>query len=815
MWQAVNGRNIAPTRNDALSHLNTQTIQNVYCKYKIPISALPDGYADVYTNPTVDKDIIFLTTQTQYDNSGNPSSVYGGEIIAIQRQTGCILWKSQISTYSGIIGDFTRAAPTIWKDYLFFATGVSRPQSITPYEATLINLYTGMPVVPLRQRQSLICVNKYNGQLVWKTPLGKKAETINDEDNWLYVTQSPTVVELALDANTQCSKTPIVIVGSSSGQSFQPWFYTNTKQLYTGLTLGDEFSFQMTDQGKIFLINAFTGIILKTISTGPTVLKKGDTIPTDAAIPNQIDSENRSYIDIRHIVTPNDIKSCGVLNPVQAPYSFPSTITYVLEILDVSNSRIPQPLNGIEVVDSSNIIVRLQGGALLSKFPTLQNVVVKVDALFLKGTNKVEIRGKTYLTNDRTTGLAGGTYLRPVRIGKRVYVGDTITSSEDAYQLNYFGATVWGNAIAIAPDKKSMFATSGQPHQFVYNEAINLNTGVPTFLDSQLELQLLTEKYQNGTKTFEELQQGYQTYNDDILKRQYFPRSQRLQQFNFCSILQISLELETFGQVIWTYHSSFYDFWQYGFTGSIRSKDAPYRFSNGQDYYERPRGCDGDFGQGVYITRVGDQDIMATCSKGGFLVIFDITPGQDQPTLLLRQQIGESVVNGASNYGSTIANDIFITIVTQGYYPSDQNLGLPSPINFPPQISWYTSPDVFYETRQSFVQAFSLSSLQPLWNAEVIPNDTSPYGCSLAQVSSTKYLVFIPAANGIVYIRDVFTGELVQTLNLDNVSGQSSPAIVGNEIYLALGRSGVGPFFNPGTSANYGPAKYLHTFSIC
>ena len=43
--------------------------------WKVPISEAKNGSADVYTNPTVDGDTVYLATQAQYDAHGAPVSV--------------------------------------------------------------------------------------------------------------------------------------------------------------------------------------------------------------------------------------------------------------------------------------------------------------------------------------------------------------------------------------------------------------------------------------------------------------------------------------------------------------------------------------------------------------------------------------------------------------------------------------------------------------------------------------------------------------------------------------------------------------------
>lgn len=792
VWTSVNG-NPQGTRFDPSPDLTRETISTISEKYKINISSLPDGYADVYTNVTLDDSSIFLTTQAQYDEKKSQVPI-GGEIICIEKETGTIRWKKFISEYSGVPQDYSRSAPTVWKNNLLFATGIGVPQSVFPYDATLKNLFTGRPVRPTHTRQSLICVNKNDGSLLWRTFLGKVAKTINDLDNWVYITQAPFVFTLK-----DC--TPVVAIGTSSGQSFQGWFYTNG-QPFTGLSLSDQFNFQMTDIGKLYLIHAKTGKILKVISAGPEPLQKGDVCPLDALPPCQ-DSTL-----IRYVVEPQDIQPGGVLNPVQKQFAITCPLHYVLETN--KNATVPAPLNGITVIGTNGSTIQLIGGEPVT--PLMNKVVVATTASFVFGTSTVFINGVAYRTDDPTTGLVGGTGLRPVRIRKVIQAGQVL-DEKDAYALNVFGASIWGNSIVVNEKKTRLYFATGQPHAVPISDETFVTDGLPTFLETQM----IIEKAQDTYKAFptEEnyafLQDAYRLYeqvDETTLERKKYA-SVRYQRFYFCSVVCIDIRpgKECFGNIRNVYSSNGYDFWQYGFTSLFsRGQTNPNGWSDSQIYYDGKVGPDGDFGQGPYLLTIAGEERVVAMTKSGFFHLLD-----KHLNLIYKKQIGNSVVNGASNYGSTISNGIFGTIITQAYYPSDLNV---VPPNFSPQLSWYASETESYAPQQSSFIAIDVATGTILWTRPLIlSNVNPPYACSLGQASSTDNFFIVPAADGLVYFIDIQTGETSQTLTLDGDAGQSGTIVVDNTIYAILGRSGLGPFFNP-NGAQYGPAKHIFVFSI-
>lgn len=779
-------------------------------KYTRGVSAFPGGYADVYSNPTVDDKCIFLCTQAQYNDNQELLPTFGGEIIAFDRSTGEVIWRRFISEYSGVPGDYSFASPAVDGNYLYFATGITVPQSIAPYEDTLKTISDGVPVQATGTRHSLFCINKLTGDVIWRLFLGEAANHINDPDNWLYFLQSPIVTDTV-------SNRKVVLIGSASSQYFQSALYTNFYGARFPIPLLEQLDFQMTDIGRVFIVDADSGLLLKMITSGPPLLHAGDALPASCVVPPR--EGITTDIILRHIVSPDDLLESGHLNPIRSDYGggdYTYDMTYVLEIGD-GTATIPAPLDGIQVVDTYGNQVTLHAGDTITD--ALQNVVCTMKYQMETGTTNISFRSATnpgiyftMSTTDPATGLAGQTGIRPVRIARKATVGE-IMDAETAYQLNMYGACITGNTITVASTKDRFYYTTDQPHFVPYSQAqISTEDFVP-FLIVQLVLWYYQFVYESDPRpltyaAMQEINLEYAYYY--TVYTQSMRMSERYASFNFSSIVTASLADDTLGDTQWVFKSTGYDYWTKS-AESGRSLFYPYGYSNIESFLERPIGSNGGFGQGVYLTN--DSRIVAS-NRAGFLYVLDSTGG-----LINGAYIGNSVVNGASNYGSTLSGNIFVTVVTQAYDPTGKNpiqVDIFQPLeylNFPQPMSWYITPNQSYPPLNSLVQAWDINTREMLWAAPVIPDDQAPFACTLSQISSTRDHVFIPASNGILYIRDIRTGNLVHQIRLDGNGGQSSPVFSDGEMYAVLGRSEFASVYNlVGSVCHYGPARNLYAF---
>lgn len=804
IWPEVNNANY--NRFNLSEELDARSVKDLSLKYKVPISDLPAGVVDVYVNPSADEKYLYLSTL----QSGVPDPQ--GLIMSIRRSDGKLMWQRQIRSYSNIDGDYTTAAPAVWEDFLFFGSSIAIPQTVAPFEGSMVGLFTGLPQKTTGRRVRVYCINKYTGNLVWETEIGQSAIDINDPDNWLSITQSPIVINKVIDASGV--KRPIVCIGTSSLQSYLPWLMTRFAP-FASVSWGEEYGSadgtpggQMTDRGRVVFLNALSGAVMFTTYTCPDLLVTGDTLSVSSTI-----GVATSTIT-RHTVLTSDLVAAGDLNPITAAYGIAGEITYVLEF----GGTIPSPLNGVNVVDATHTVVALVGGAAVTA--NLHRVVVTLPASLAAGTTNILINSNPFLTTDPAVGLDGtGVGLRPARIAKQINIGDTLTA-EDAYQLNFIGCSVWGNSLSVVPGSAVLAVSVGQGHWYPYTDAKSLNDPGTIYLEQQqLILAAQTAFISNPTDiNYQGMQLAYANYGQTILDKIQAQKSARGEEFKASSTIGISLKASDFGQIIWTLRIQGYDCWHIGMVLRVRSAFSS-GWSDPQAYYERKMGADGDNSQGPYYInsslnsslkkKCKSKLYMLTVSKGAILTVNTVTQGV--PTEIHRQFFGNTYSLGASNYGSTISGNSLYSLNSQAYDPVQVNAPLPSPQNFPPELRWYVSPYKFYDIRQSSVFKFKLSQMKIVWTVPVLPNDTAPYAMTLTQISSSGNLLYVAASNGEIHIKRLTDGKDVKILNVEH-GGQSSPIVLDNELYAACGRSGLANY-NLG-QANYSATPYLYKFTV-
>lgn len=435
------------------------------------------------------------------------------------------------------------------------------------------------------------------------------------------------------------------------------------------------------------------------------------------------------------------------------------------------------------------------------------------------------VGGNNFNVTDAAVGLTSG--IKVARIGKKLIVGDTLSKS-DAYQCNYFGSSSWGDAQSIIfGDKcwkckclkgckcphKGRIATkiifpSGQTHALPYDESEFMNNPITNYITCSNLIGVAQDNYIANPipANFALMQAAYVKLDQSIQSRLALDLSERGKMNLHASMICAGLEPSNFGNVEWRIKRDNYDQWHLGYTFGPRSSFFP-GWSNGQDFYEKPAGPDGDFGQGPYFYRKGSVDRMITVNKGGFLEVHDMT--NNPPTQIFRKLVGNTAPIGASNYGSTMSGKYFMTIILQAYNPVDRNKGAPSPNNYPAVLRWYTSPTDFFDINQSFVLNFNAKTLQLEWQEPVLPNDTSPFSFTATFISSSKHLVYLPAVDGKLHIRDIKSSNQVAILDLDGVGGQSGAIILDDEIYVGLGRNNLAAY-----SPKYQPATFFYKFAL-
>ena len=123
---------------DTESKINTENVSNLAPLWAITTGDGPGGARDdVSATPSVDGEYVYFP-----DWSGN--------LFKADRRTGEVIWKRQISEYTGIPGDFARTTPAIYGDLLIFGTQSGQ-------------IFTGP------QAARVVAVDKMSGNAVWTT----------------------------------------------------------------------------------------------------------------------------------------------------------------------------------------------------------------------------------------------------------------------------------------------------------------------------------------------------------------------------------------------------------------------------------------------------------------------------------------------------------------------------------------------------------------------------------------------------------------------------------------------------------------------
>lgn len=127
-------------------------------------SVATDG--DVTANPVIDGNFLYF-----------PDSA--GSLYKVNRKTGALVWKKAMADYTGIPGDFARAAPAV--------SG----------KALILGNQAGKLTEP--QGAVVVAVNKHTGALLWRTKLDGEIDSVNPNEGYRqrysFITHSAVVVD--------------------------------------------------------------------------------------------------------------------------------------------------------------------------------------------------------------------------------------------------------------------------------------------------------------------------------------------------------------------------------------------------------------------------------------------------------------------------------------------------------------------------------------------------------------------------------------------------------------------------------------------
>lgn len=768
----------------------------------------------VWVGITSDEDYVYVTTHNVAELNG------GGYIFRAHKDTLEIDWKVTFESLTGVPGDHARAAPTISGNRIYVASSVFFPQTWEPYTDVVRRYRPGpVPFPTYGKRRSMICLNKETGLKLWETPLGELANTISDDDNYLVITQEPVVFHADLIGNG--SSTEIVAVGSSSTQSFIPWLACDNNNPFGPSIYTSAKNIRMTDAGKLFFLDALTGILIKTTRILPEFYNTGDVLLSSSLIPGEL------VLTGPHWINP------GELNPIPTKYGGLQNITWLL----ANGANIPTPLNNLTVMDNTGTPVVLAGG--IPAGANLHNVTVNIDAVFNAGTTNFSVGAANYLTIDAATQLDGTGGMESARILVRLSPGDILTEEEARVVANYYGASIWGSSPTIKNVKGvalEMYITSGQNHGLPVDEANYINETTSPLLSMLNNIAAAQATYQDNPSqaNLDAIRAAYATDLALLNSQLAVSVSSRGEANLKDSLISIDLRPDNFGEIIDNIKSLKYDVWNLGmsieasrFNGAI---DIP-GITDIQQYFTYYRGYDGDFGEGPQYFPCGSPnglDMIVIPSKGGLILsveISDQTLGPSTFTLLDKQIIGNPGILGGSNFGSTSNSKATYSVQVNGgetgnfnrsYQTGDKGSNNPQAQNFFPILDWYpisqNYPNIeVFPLYRSYVNKFDLTTKSITWEVPATPQNVSaPWITSLGAMSCTDQFVIYPDGSGRIQFISAHTGTLLNSIDIQT-GGCTAPIIEKQFIYVMSGRA----FFSDSyPNSNYANAQFLYKMGI-
>lgn len=803
-----------------------------------------DQKIDSYISVTADEKNIFLTTQNNYSMT-NANLRTSGEVIALDRaQLGtpsAITWRKDVEAITAVPADMSRSAPAIWGDYIFVATSKQNPQtygSIDNPGRLAYSLSSGAPRLGTGKQCSMICMNRINGAVVWKSPIGNKATHYFEDDNHLITTMSPIVFKIRVGPHDTIET--VVGIGSSSLQSFNSVSSaTNAKTTFappdldyansTARNFTQEDERIMSQVGKFFIYHATSGVLLKIIEMGPPRFEAGHELNNSLPVEygGGFLAPGKSTLTVFRTLTNADIALLAAGDNLS--FAGDQRLTIVLEnLFGIGPKTVPSVLNNVTVTDRTGAVVVLVGGAVITN--NLEGVVVRVAFNLVLGATQFLYNSTMH---SWTSELVGRRALKYLRDGE-------VLDGYDAYNANYYGASVWGCAPVLVLDKDgvatSIYIGTGQSHRLPAEDYIRLELTALSFVQIGAIVKAAEDVYvatPNDTN-FALWQQAVILYNSESDKQLAAPHSPRFERLYFCSIVSIDLRNCHLGDITDYYHAIGYDQWNSGYTSmSLRASSATgvtplndpslanrWRtlYTDIAEYFGAPVGPDGDFGSGLAMVCENGKRYLVGANKFGNAYVFELECGGRKMKLLSRRRLGFTGVLGGANYGVCLPTDVngkTRLVLNQangqifGAFPLNYQGNVagslvPPPRPVPSPLTWFLSDRTPLPRGMSFTVAYDIHADKIDW--EVKNNLVAPLVPTYNPISANAHFAFQMNGSGILTAFDLQTGAAVWTYNCVT-AGQQRVIIVGKELHIIPGRSDT-----VGGIGAYLPCQYLYSF---
>lgn len=855
------GNDLTNASNQSDTIFNSKNIKKLQVNSQtyLPPNAIdedPSNQITNFTGITSDDDFIYVTYETTSS---------GGWLAKISKSTNQIVWQFSIQSYTGVTNDISRTAPALFGDYLYITTNLFGPQTLGPNN-NVTGLYTQpFPIFPPPRQQppSVLAIRKSDGSLVWNTFIGQPATELNDPDNWISLTASPVVFDYKPANST--STIPVVAVGSSSSQSFLPWFYAytannlaapNNNQNYY---LGDAFFFEMTDCGKFVLMNAQTGTILSDEPACPgkpdigTIVVGNPEFFADGqveAITRTPVNNNDATFGFGTLFQTRQVEFNTIKNNYVSAIGTPNEIRYNLLL----GQQRPGPLAGLSTYNQTGVLAPIPD-PINADFAQTSITIV---ANFNPGLTTFEVNGTDYNTQSPVDLPDGSVVLKFWPAGGVGGSTDIAINTEvDAYQWSYFGASTWGNAPSVNQDTNGnaaeVYFSTGQNHFITLSEQewiYSHNNTLPYFERQNLLAAAQATQDPNNIAAAYTQEITYLQNELDV------PLSGRGQRNLHNSIVGIDLRAGNFGQPMWSQRTSAYDLWNQGFTTSALKisgnlSDSPTTpqagWTNIQEYYVALRGADGDYGAAAVLVKnanwttayPNDQDpatyrdnrcrisyptdALVGFSKYGSAQVLRLSPIlPDEPSTFQLQHfnlIGNSGTLGGANYGIA-ADKKAVYGIQLNTGPLDVTNAYPAPFpqNFIPNLNWYALDGRVIPFAQSFVSAYDFLTGKVLWETEIAERPDGELGfpiSSAAAISASNLptasnnFVLAQGGDGKLYAFRSSDGTILREVDLGN-AGNAKAIILKKDIYILSGRFFETTFPN----SDYGGTFYLYRLGL-
>lgn len=843
------GKTLVNSHHTTDSPIDSSNVDNLVLKYTAPLGLQAGWKTEMYAAPTATKNKLYLTTQNQFDATGEFISS-DGFIMALNRADGSVIWKRLMSTYSGVEGDNARQSPTVFRDFIYIASSVFRPQTLLPY-MNVTDISNGRPVTGTNNPTAVYCINRHTGDLVWKRALAQVATEIADEDNWTTITESPVVADTDLYNNGE--PYPTLFAQLSSLQSILPWLYTiPLPPPFTpglSITLGELNSYHNTDRGKWFALDPFSGAVLNRVTFAPSLYTQGDVLTSDSIIPGH------TPFLVYHYVIPTDITPGGELNPILPAYAGPNRIRSVLR----TGFTPPPFLQGISHRDNMGIL------AIIPSTPVEENwnlVVVVIEATMNVGANTFNFDGTDFpvdqLLFEPFPDLSS-------RLIKRLHVGDVLTT-QDAYGANYYGCSNWGNINTVNVDRHSklaveVYTTSGQNHSIPLDEEVYIDEHIPSYIAQLNRVKRAQVAYQThptpaGLKRIRAAEGAIKVNSiKGVELSETLSVRGRRNWFN--SFVAINLRPGGMFEVLSVFRTEAKDMWHYGFIltalATINGVPQP-GYTDVSEYYGFQSGSDSDFGEGVYlfkgvhqicndyeetqidtstgemsatrmtsnsVYRYKDIDLIGAVNKAGnAYTVRVLESGGFNPTPIFFTRVGTSGLLGGSVFGSTFDKTNHLYSVqtmseTQGYTNAVPAPGGILPENIPPLLDWYPTtikcPQAF-KPNQSFLIKYDILTGKVKYEEPVTSTNTEPpFIVTIASISSVNDLVLIADSDGNLWFKRTTDGGDARDPIPLGQGGQCHAIVCNKDVYIFEGRSLYAASF---PQSNLAPGEFLYAFTL-